>query len=94
MQKNKINIEVVYASTTKQEIIALEVEEGETIEMAIMASGILKKFPEIDLNQQKVGVFSQLKKLTDRVSQGDRVEIYRSLLIDPKEARRRRKSSI
>lgn len=91
MQNDKeITVEVAYATATNQRIITVKIEEGATIEKVIDCSGILEIFPEIDLLKQKVGIFSKPKKLTDLVSDGDRVEIYRSLLIDPKEARRRR----
>jgi putative ubiquitin-RnfH superfamily antitoxin RatB of RatAB toxin-antitoxin module len=85
-----ISVEVAYALPTEQKIIALQVEEGCSIETVIDLSGILILFPEIDLSQQKVGIFSKLKKLTENVRAGDRIEIYRPLAIDPKEARRRR----
>ena len=87
---NKIKVEVTYASKTKLRIIPLEVAVESSIETAIRCSGILTEFPEIDLTKQKVGVFSQLRHLTDRVQEGDRIEIYRPLVIDPKEARRKR----
>lgn len=86
----KINIEIAYATPEKQKIISLEVAENTTIETAIDRSGILELFPEIDLMRQKVGVFSKIKKLTDLVQDGDRIEIYRPLTIDPKEARRKK----
>lgn len=86
----KINVEVAYADIHIQRIIQLMVEEGCTIELAIDRSGILLEFPDIDLMKQKVGIFSKQKKLTDIVKEGDRVEIYRALLLDPKEARKRR----
>ncbi|MHB1948366.1 MAG: RnfH family protein [Gammaproteobacteria bacterium] len=85
-----IFIEIAYARPDQQKILSVEVKEGATIEEAIDRSGILEIFPEIDLTKQKVGIFSQIKKLTDRVKEGDRIEIYRPLLIDPKEARRKR----
>ncbi len=85
-----IAVEVAYARPDEQKIIALEVEEGSTIETVIDRSGILLLFAEIDLAQQKVGVFSKIKQLSDKVKAGDRIEIYRSLTIDPKEARRKR----
>lgn len=85
-----ITVEVAYARPDQQKIIKLQVAEGATIETAIERSGILEIFPDIDLLQQKVGIFSQVKKLTDTVKEGDRIEIYRPLLIDPKEARRKR----
>lgn len=86
----KINIEVAYALPDKQKIIALQVEAGASIEDAISASGILNLFPEIDLSRQKVGVFSKPRRLSDLVLAGDRIEIYRPLIIDPKEVRRKR----
>lgn len=84
----KIKIEVVYASPQTQKLLALDIDEGTTIEMAIHQSGILSFFPEINLQKQKVGVFGKARSLTDVVQEGDRIEIYRPLLIDPKEARR------
>lgn len=85
-----IDVEVAYARPDSQKIISLQVEEGSTIESIILQSGILGFFPEIDLSVQKVGVFGKIKKLTDKVEQGDRIEIYRDLLVDPKEKRRKR----
>ena len=86
----KINVEIAYANPTSQSIIQVEIEEGRTIEQAIDRSGILLLFPEIDLMQQKVGIFSKQMKLSDIIKEGDRIEIYRPLIVDPKEARRRR----
>jgi hypothetical protein len=85
-----MTIEVAYALPGRQCILRLQVKENTSIEQAIILSDILKIFPEIDLTYQAVGVFSQRKKLTDRVRPDDRIEIYRPLLMDPKEARRRR----
>lgn len=86
--KKKIKVEVAYALPHDQQVLSLEVEEGCTVETAIKLSGILNIFPDINLTKQKVGVFSQSRHLTDKVQDGDRIEIYRPLLIDPKEARR------
>jgi putative ubiquitin-RnfH superfamily antitoxin RatB of RatAB toxin-antitoxin module len=86
----QINIEVAYATITQQSVLRLEVPLGTTIESAIDRSGILFIFPEIDLANQKVGIFSEQKKLYDVVNDGDRIEIYRPLTVDPKEARRKR----
>jgi len=83
-----IQIEVAYALPDQQVLLSLEVEEGATIEQAIHASGILRQFSEIDLKRQKVGVFGKLRQLGDTVKAGERIEIYRSLLRDPKERRR------
>lgn len=85
-----ITVEVVYAKPNEQKILKVEIAEGSTIEQAILASGILALFPEINLSEQKVGVFSKTKLLSDEVYSGERIEIYRPLTIDPKEARRKR----
>lgn len=90
MVMKKINIEVAYAGLKKQRIFAFEIEAGSTIAAAIEASGVMQEFPEIDLSSQKIGVFSKSRKLTDIVQAGERIEIYRPLTIDPKEARRKR----
>lgn len=85
-----IFVEVAYATVKKQIILAVQVKENTTIDEAIRHSGILTIFPEIDLTTQQVGVFSKRKKRTELLQQNDRIEIYRSLLIDPKEARKKR----
>ncbi len=85
-----IKVEVAYATPQMQRIISLEVSKETTIENAIKHSGILEIFPEIDLTRQKVGIFSKIKKLSNLVNAGDRIEIYRPLLIDPKDARRKK----
>ena len=90
VKNNLIAIEVAFAKENRQEIMTLQVEKNCTIETAIDRSGILERFPEINLMEQKVGIFSQLKKLTTIVKAGDRIEIYRQLQLDPKEARRQR----
>lgn len=83
-----MKVEVAYAKPDEQRIVSVTVEKGSTIEEIIHLSGMLVLFPEIDLTTQKVGVFGSQKKLSDEVSDGDRIEIYRALIIDPKEARR------
>ena len=85
-----IKVEVAYALPQKQVILGLEVEADATLEQVIHASGILQQFPEIDLSQNRVGVFGKLGKLTDTLHAGDRVEIYRPLIADPKVVRRER----
>ncbi|MEX0386132.1 RnfH family protein [Spiribacter onubensis] len=85
-----IPVEVVYASADDQRLIALDVSRGTTVEQAIHASGILAIFPEIDLAQQEVGIFSQPVTRDHRLAAGDRVEIYRPLQVDPKAQRRAR----
>jgi putative ubiquitin-RnfH superfamily antitoxin RatB of RatAB toxin-antitoxin module len=83
-------VEVAYASQKEQLILNLELADGITVGAAIAASGILQRFPEIDLDKNKVGIFSKLCKLDQPLRAGDRVEIYRPLIADPKEARRHR----
>jgi len=85
-----LSIEVCYALADGQTLIALELPEGATVQQAIDASGILTRHPEIDLAQQKVGVFGKLKPMDTVLAQYDRVEIYRALIVDPKAARQRR----
>ncbi|GAB2188689.1 RnfH family protein [Sessilibacter sp. MAH2] len=95
--KNTITVEVAYALPHKQQIIAIDVEQGTTAMEAVVRSGIVNEFPEIDLATAKMGIFGQalgvkgLKSPQEQVLEsGDRVEIYRPLKSDPKEARRRR----
>lgn len=85
-----VNIEVVYALPDKQPVIALQVSEGTTIEQAIQLSGILEQFPQIDIAKNKLGIFGKLKKADVLVREGDRVEIYRPLIADPKAVRKQR----
>lgn len=86
----KLRIEVAYARPEKQYIIPLLVSADTRVEQAIELSGILESCQDIDLNVNRVGIFSRMVKLTDTVTEGDRIEIYRPLLADPKEIRRRR----
>ncbi len=90
MSQQRISIEVAYATPQRQKILSLEVPTGCTVREAILASGIIESFPEIDLKQQAVGVFSKLVTLETALEEHDRIEIYRELIADPKEARRQR----
>lgn len=83
-------MEVAYALRERQALVAVEIEEGATIEEAVQRSGILKTFPEIELQRAKVGIFGRPVALDERMREGDRVEIYRPLIADPKEVRRRK----
>jgi len=87
---DKIPVEVSYALPDRQVILDLDVAPDTTLAEVIRASGILERFPEIDLDKNKVGVFGKLGKLSDTLHAGDRVEIYRPLIADPKEVRKRR----
>lgn len=86
----QIQIEVAYARPAQQALLSLRVAAGSTVAQAIEASGVLAKFPEIDLAQNKVGIFGKLTKLDTVVRERDRIEIYRALIADPKEVRRQR----
>ena len=83
-------IDVIYALPDEQICLEVEVDENTNIQQAIEASGILVQCPSIDLSRMKVGVFSKIKKLSDLLQAGDRIEVYRALLIDPKEVRKKR----
>ncbi len=85
-----IIVEVAYGTLAKQVIETVELDEGSTVEDAINASGILQEFPEIDLTKNKVGIFSKIIKLDKTLEHKDRVEIYRKLIADPKEVRKKR----
>jgi uncharacterized protein len=87
---SEILVEVAYALPQQQHILPVKVAEGTTAEQAVLASGILKKFPEIDLAQNKLGIFGKLAKNDTVLRERDRVEIYRPLIADPKEVRRQR----
>ena len=85
-----ILVEVAYALPEKQYLQRVTLEEGATVEEAIRASGLLALRSDIDLAKNKVGIYSRPVKLADNVKDGDRVEIYRPLIADPKELRRQR----
>ena len=87
---NPIGIEVAYATPDEQLILKLNVPPGTTLQQAIEQSGILDRFPEIDPAAMKVGVFGKLKKPEQVLREGDRVEIYRPLIADPKQVRKER----
>lgn len=84
-----IDVEVAFARPDRQEIIRLQVEEGTTAVEAVQRSGIAAVFPEIDPEQGDMGIFGKVLKnpSAHELRQGDRVEIYRPLKIDPKQAR-------
>lgn len=90
MEHPMIHIEIAYALPAEQVLLALEVTENTTAEAAIQASGILKKFPDIDLSTSKIGIFGKHIKPDTVLRNKDRVEIYRPLIADPKEVRRQR----
>jgi putative ubiquitin-RnfH superfamily antitoxin RatB of RatAB toxin-antitoxin module len=83
-----IAIEVVYGTPDKQVLLGLSVCEGSTVAEGIEQSAIREEFPELELDITRVGVFSRKVSLDYVLREGDRIEIYRPLLVDPKEARR------
>ena len=87
---SEIIVEVAYALADQQLIVPIKVNEGITAEQAIKASGILGKFPEINMSVNKIGIFGKLTKLDTPLRHLDRVEIYRPLIADPKEVRKQR----
>ncbi len=89
-EAKNINIEVAYALPEQQVILPLQVNVGTTIVQAIELSGVLEQFPEIDLLSSKVGIFGKAEKPDTELRDKDRIEIYRPLIADPKESRRKR----
>ena len=87
-------VEVAYALAHKQSLLTIEVERGATLKDAIEASGILESFKQIDLTKDRVGIFSKFASLDTILQEKDRVEIYRSLVADPKEVRKERAAMV
>lgn len=85
-----MKIEVVYALPDKQSLLSLDVSPGTSVEQAIRQSGILSMYPEINLQENKVGIFSKPTTLQTELREFDRIEIYRPLIADPKEVRRKK----
>nr|WP_136249604.1 RnfH family protein [Ningiella ruwaisensis] len=85
-----LSIEVAYALPDRQSLITLNVADNTTVEEAIKQSGILNIYTDIDLNENKVGIWNKTCKLSDPIKNGDRIEIYRPLVADPKEVRKLR----
>ena len=84
-----MNVGIAYADKFKQTWLKLEVPDGSTIKEALEFSGLLKQFPDIDLETQAVGIFGKISKLDTKVADGDRVEIYRPITADPETVERR-----
>ncbi|KAF2392687.1 RnfH family protein [Pseudomonas frederiksbergensis] len=87
-----IEVEVVYAAVDRQVLLTVAVPAGATVRAALLESGVGAEFPELDLAECPVGIFGKVIADPDTrvVQAGDRIEIYRSLLADPKEVRRLR----
>lgn len=88
-----ISVQLAYARAGAGVLVTVPIPRGASIAEAIERSGLLARFPEIDLGINRVGVFGRLTTLTACARAGDRIEIYRPLLADPKEMRRRRTKS-
>ena len=85
-----MKIEVVYALPEKAEAVRLDLADGSTLMQALEASGLLAKYPEIDVKKNKFGIYAKLAKADAALRDRDRVEIYRPLIADPKEVRKQR----
>ena len=87
---HKIRVEVVLAMPERQELVSLDVAKGTTVAEAIEISGLPEKFKGFELDLKSVGIFGQKADPAKVLREGDRVEIYRPLIADPKEVRRQR----
>jgi len=85
-----IAVQVCYAMPERELLLALRVAAGSTLEQAVRASGLLQAVPEVDLATSAVGIYGKKKTLDTVLREHDRIELYRPLIADPKEARRRR----
>ncbi|PZW49547.1 RnfH family protein [Pseudomonas sp. URMO17WK12:I2] len=92
MANNRLAVEVVYATPERQMLITLQLPVGATVREAALQSGLQAHFPELDLAEAPLGLFGKAvaSPATQPLEEGDRVEIYRPLLADPKEVRKRR----
>lgn len=84
------SVEICYAMSNKQEVVRVLVPEGATLQHGLDASGLLVKYPEIDIRKNKFGIWNKLSKLDAVLRDKDRIEIYRPLIADPKEVRKQR----
>lgn len=91
---NTIDVEVAYALPQKQALLALTVNAGTTVLQAAQQSGVVEQFEGIDLENAKFGIFGKVVSPTQVLNEGDRVEIYRPLIADPKEVRKARAARV
>nr|WP_321443195.1 RnfH family protein [uncultured Cohaesibacter sp.] len=84
-----MNIGVAYVTPIHKVWIRMEMPDGCSVEEAITRSGVLTQFPDIDLSAQKVGIFGRIVRLSQTLEDGDRVEIYRPITVDPDQVERR-----
>jgi len=85
-----LDVEVCYAMSNKQELVRVRLPQGATLQQGLDASGLLGKYPEIDVKKNKFGIWNKLSKLDAVLRDKDRIEIYRPLIADPKEVRKQR----
>lgn len=86
-----LRVEVAYSPASRQvDVVAVELPEGATVLHALRASRVLERHPEIDFSVNRVGVWGRVVSLSEPLKAADRIEIYRGLQVDPKEARRQR----
>jgi uncharacterized protein len=88
-----LSVEVVYALPGAADAVKLALPSGATALDAVRASGLLERHPEIDFTRYRIGIYGRVVQANAVLSDGDRVEVYRALVADPKEARRRRASA-
>ena len=95
-EQQSINVEVAYALPDRQLIVPVSVKVGTNMVEAVELSGIVQKFPEIDMSNLELGIFGKAEKNPEshNLRDGDRVEIYRPLLADPKEVRKKRAEDV
>ena len=94
MDRADIMVSVAYSPLAGQlDVLELRLPAGATVAMALHRSGLLDRYPGIDLTQHAMGVWGKLRSLDDTLRDADRVELYRPLQVDPKEARRLRYKS-
>lgn len=86
--EQRLRATVAYCTRDRQWVVDVEVPAGSTLRDAIVASGLPAQVPELDRDRLDVGVFSRLRDPDEPVRDGDRIEVYRPLAIDPKQARR------
>lgn len=90
MVNKNINVAVAFAQPNEQVVISMTLSSGQSVAQVIKDSGILERFPQLDLATLKVGIFGSLCPLDKKVESDDRIEIYRPLLHSPMQARRNR----
>lgn len=86
----RFNVELIYALPDEQDLLTIDVTEGSTVKDVILKSKILDEHEELNLDSLDVGIFGKATKMTQTVRAQDRIEIYRPLIADPKEVRKRR----